>query len=73
VLLDYGEQLRKPSGRIHWAGTETATIWNGYMDGAIQSGQRAAREVLDRLPAGKPKRRGPGSAQRPRGAPRVAA
>ncbi len=57
VLLDYGEHLRKPSGRIHWAGTETATLWNGYMDGAIQSGERAAGEVLKLLPAGKPKRR----------------
>ena len=35
---------------IEWgAGTETATLWNGYMDGAIQSGYRAAKEVLARL------------------------
>jgi monoamine oxidase len=45
VLLDYGEALRAPVGRIHWAGTETATEWNGYMDGAVQSGQRVAAEV----------------------------
>lgn len=32
--------------RIHWAGTETATQWCGYMDGAVQAGQRAALEVL---------------------------
>jgi monoamine oxidase len=37
-----------PVGRIHWAGTETATYWHGYMDGAITSGQRAAQEVLHR-------------------------
>lgn len=49
VLLDYGEALREPVGPIHWAGTETATIWNGYMDGAVQSGERVAREVLDSL------------------------
>jgi monoamine oxidase len=42
----YGRQLREPVGRIHWAGTETATRWMGYMDGAIQSGRRAAAEVL---------------------------
>jgi len=42
----YGRYLREPVGRIHWAGTETATVWNGYMDGAVESGQRAAREVL---------------------------
>ncbi len=41
-----GEALRKPCGNIHWAGTETATEWNGYIDGAIQSGERVAREVL---------------------------
>jgi len=42
----YGRLLREPIGRIHWAGTETATRWMGYMDGAIQSGKRAAAEVL---------------------------
>lgn len=30
------------------AGTDTATVWNGYMDGAIQAGERAADEVLAR-------------------------
>ncbi|HKH41572.1 MAG TPA: FAD-dependent oxidoreductase, partial [Solirubrobacterales bacterium] len=42
----YGRLLREPVGRIHWAGTETATRWMGYMDGAIQSGRRASVEVL---------------------------
>ncbi len=37
------------SGAIHWAGTETSTYWNGYMDGAMRSGERAAAEVLDAL------------------------
>jgi len=37
---------RKPCGRIHWAGTETAAVWNGYIDGAISSGQRAADEII---------------------------
>jgi monoamine oxidase len=45
VLTEYGAALRAPIGRIHWAGTETATVWTGYMDGAVQSGQRAAAEV----------------------------
>lgn len=47
----YGQALRQPIGRIHWAGTETAGVWNGYMDGAVRSGERAAQEVriaLDR-------------------------
>ena len=42
-------RLREPVDRIHWAGTETSTFWNGYMDGAVRSGERAAREVLAAL------------------------
>ena len=45
VLLDYGPAIRGRAGRVHWAGTETATYWAGYMDGAVRSGERAAREV----------------------------
>jgi monoamine oxidase len=46
VMTEYGPALRAPVGRIHWAGTETATVWNGYMDGAVQAGKRAASEAL---------------------------
>jgi monoamine oxidase len=49
VMTEYGAALRAPWGRIHWAGTETATVWTGYMDGAVQSGKRAAAEVLAEL------------------------
>jgi monoamine oxidase len=42
---DCGPALREPVGRIHWAGTETATVWSGYMEGALQAGERAAAEV----------------------------
>jgi monoamine oxidase len=49
TLLAYGAQIREPVGRIHWAGTETSTFWNGYMDGAVRSGERAAAEVIARL------------------------
>ncbi|RFS83561.1 flavin monoamine oxidase family protein [Actinomadura spongiicola] len=42
----YGPALRTPVGRIHWAGSETATRWYGYIDGAVRSGQAAADEVL---------------------------
>jgi len=49
TLLAYGDLIRRPAGRIHWAGTETSTYWNGYMDGAIRSGERAAAEVLAEL------------------------
>lgn len=46
TLTACGPALRAPCGRIHWAGTETATRWVGYMDGAIESGERAAEEVV---------------------------
>jgi len=49
LLTTYGRALREPVGRLHWAGAETSTYWNGYMDGAVRSGQRAAREALERL------------------------
>jgi monoamine oxidase len=49
TLLAYGPALRKPVQHIHWAGTETSTYWNGYMDGAVRSAKRAASEVLNRL------------------------
>jgi monoamine oxidase len=41
-----GPALREPLGPIHWAGTETATVWSGYMEGALQAGERVAAEVL---------------------------
>lgn len=49
VLTHSFPHLRKPEGRLHWAGAETATESIGYMEGAIQAGQRAADEVLRRL------------------------
>ncbi|MBA3263183.1 MAG: flavin monoamine oxidase family protein [Thermoleophilaceae bacterium] len=49
LLYRYGHLLRKRVGRIHWAGTEVATYWSGYMDGAVRSGEVAAREVLRAL------------------------
>ncbi len=47
-----GPALREPVGLIHWAGTETAVLWNGYMDGAIRSGEDAAAAVLAGLGEG---------------------
>ncbi|MEK6277989.1 MAG: flavin monoamine oxidase family protein [Actinomycetota bacterium] len=47
--VENGPALRRPIGPIHWAGAETATVWNGYMDGAISSGERAAGAALEAL------------------------
>ncbi len=49
ALYAYGSRLREPAGAIHWAGTETSNYWNGYMDGAVRSGERAANEALASL------------------------
>ena len=46
TMTAYGDQIRRIEGRIHFAGTETSTHWNGYMDGAVRSGDRAAKEAL---------------------------
>jgi monoamine oxidase len=45
VLTDFGAALRAPCGPVHWAGTETSGFWTGYMDGAVRSGERVAKEV----------------------------
>ncbi|HEX2129184.1 MAG TPA: FAD-dependent oxidoreductase, partial [Solirubrobacterales bacterium] len=44
-----GSALREAIGPIHWSGTETATRWSGYLDGAVSSGERAAAEALAAL------------------------
>ena len=46
---EFGPLLRTPVGPLHWAGTETADEWTGFMDGAVRSGQRAAAEVATAL------------------------
>jgi len=48
VISQFGPALRKPVGRIHWAGTETATVSHGTIDGAVRSGERAALEIVER-------------------------
>jgi monoamine oxidase len=49
TLVDFGPSRGVPHGLAHWAGTETAGYWNGFMDGAISSGRRSAREVQEVL------------------------
>ncbi len=49
VWTSFGKALREPIGQIHWAGAETATVWNGYIDGALTSGEHAAAEVFEAI------------------------
>jgi len=51
TLTAIGDALRTPCGRVHWAGTETAAEGCGYIDGAVESGERAATELSARLRA----------------------
>ncbi|WP_395656586.1 flavin monoamine oxidase family protein [Nocardioides sp.] len=49
VWTGFGSALREPVGRLHWAGAECAPVWNGYMEGAVRSGEATADEVLAAL------------------------
>ncbi|OBA85713.1 monoamine oxidase [Mycobacteriaceae bacterium 1482268.1] len=49
VWTKYGPALAAPIGAIHWASTDTATYWSAYMEGAVDAGERAAREVIASL------------------------
>jgi monoamine oxidase len=50
VWGDFGASLTEPVGLIHWAGAECSAVWNGYMEGAVRSGEETALAVLDTLP-----------------------
>ncbi len=45
-VIIVGAGLRAPIGCLFWAVAVSVPVWNGYMDGALQSGARAANEVL---------------------------
>jgi monoamine oxidase len=46
TMTSLGKLLRVPEGHLHFAGTETAEEWNGYMEGAIRAGEREARLII---------------------------
>ena len=46
IMCDLGRDFIAPLGALHWAGTETAAEWCGYMEGAVRAGERAADEVI---------------------------
>ena len=49
VWGDFGAALTEPVGLIHWAGAECSAVWNGYMEGAVRSGEETAHNVLATL------------------------
>ncbi len=56
VWTSYGPALTAPIGPIHWAAAEYSPEWNGYMEGAVRSGESAADAVLDAIGALRPQR-----------------
>ncbi|MBS1977329.1 MAG: FAD-dependent oxidoreductase [Bacteroidetes bacterium] len=44
--VNFRSELAAPTGKIHWAGTETSSVWYGYIEGAVRAGERAVNEIL---------------------------
>lgn len=45
TMTGFAPVIRQPAGLVHFAGTETAIEATGYVEGALESGERAAAEV----------------------------
>ncbi|MEU1550959.1 FAD-dependent oxidoreductase [Nocardia sp. NPDC005745] len=56
VLTEYGPWLGRRFDRVHWAGAELSPYWNGFMEGAVRSGEQAACAVLADAPETVPQR-----------------
>ncbi|XP_064594520.1 probable flavin-containing monoamine oxidase A isoform X2 [Liolophura sinensis] len=48
----FSSGFRDPYQKVHFAGTESATVWCGFMNGAIQAGFRASTENSSRIRRG---------------------
>ncbi|EXJ86510.1 hypothetical protein A1O3_03461 [Capronia epimyces CBS 606.96] len=53
VLADGWEALCAPVGNLHFVGTELSTVWRGYMEGAVRTGERGAMEAITALKGNK--------------------
>ena len=42
---EWRDELHRAHGRVVFAGDHTSRKWQGYMNGAVESGQRAARDI----------------------------
>jgi monoamine oxidase len=49
MVVNFKNAAVRPIGNMHFAGTETASRWSGYMCGAVEAGERAAKEILEKL------------------------
>jgi monoamine oxidase len=48
-LTRHLRDLQTPAGIVHFAGCDTADLWGGFIDGAIESGFRESRRVAASL------------------------
>lgn len=46
ITSEPGQCIRDPVQHVHFVGTETSYTWKGYMEGAVLSGIRGAKEVI---------------------------
>lgn len=46
-LTKFASIYGQPMGNLHFVGTEYSTEWKGYMEGALCSGEKGAREVVE--------------------------
>ena len=49
VLTEHFTDLKRPEGKVFFAGGDIAEGWRGFIDGAIESGLRTGRQVADAL------------------------
>lgn len=49
LMSEVGGEIRSGVGNLSFVGTETAFEWRGYMEGAVRSGERGAKEVIESL------------------------
>ena len=45
-LMRFHSAFQEPEGRLAFAGSDLALGWAGWMDGAVETGVRAARQAL---------------------------
>jgi monoamine oxidase len=48
-VMRHASALQRPEGRLTFAGSDLASGWTGWIDGAIESGHRAARAAGEML------------------------
>lgn len=49
ILTNDLSELQRSEDNVYFAGTDIASGWRGFIDGAIESGMRTARQVADNL------------------------